>query len=64
MRYNKEWGKSGNVPEKRKHDHHVSDPLKRGSFKLTPAFVKFIETNVFNRKTPLSKPKSVYCHGL
>ena len=64
MRYNKEWGKSVKVPEKRKHDHHVSDPLKRGSFKLTPAFVKFIETNVFNRKTPLSKPKSVYRHGL
>ena len=64
MRYNKDWGKSGKPSEKRKSEQPAADPLKRGPFKLTPAFVKFVETKVFNRKTPHSKPKSMYRYGL
>ena len=64
MRYNKDWGKSGKSPEKRKSEPPAADPLKRGPFKLTPAFIKFVESKIFNRKTPRSKPKSMYRHGL
>ena len=64
MAYKPNWSNSGKSLEKRKSTQHNADPLKRGPFQLTPAFVKFVETNVFNRKTPLSKPKSMYRHGL
>ena len=64
MAYKPNWSNSGKSLEKRKSTQHNADPLKRGPFQLTPAFVKFVETNVFNCKTPLSKPKSMYRHGL
>ena len=50
MRYNKDWGKSGKPSEKRKSEQPAVDPLKRGLFKLTPAFVKFVETKVSIKK--------------
>lgn len=64
MVFNPSWGKKSMSAEKRKAPQPARDPLKRGPFEPTPAFVKFVETNVFNRKTPLSKPKSMYRHGL
>ena len=67
MSFNPSWGKSGKpgkLSQKKTLETPSKDLLKRGPFKPTLAFVKFVETNVFNRKTPLSKPKSQYCHGL
>ena len=60
MQFNQGWSKLKNAGEKRRADLPPSDPLKRGPFKLAPAFAKFVEENFFNRKTPLSKPKSIY----
>lgn len=64
MHSNKTWNKPGKSPEKRKSEMTFSDPLKRGVFKPTPAFIKFVEDNMFERKTHISKPKSKYHHGL
>ena len=67
MAFNPNWkktAKTGKPSLKRPIENPPKDPLKRGQFKPTAAFVKFVETNVFNRKTSLSKPKSQYRHGL
>ena len=65
MVYNKNWGKPGKAPDKRKSvTSQQADPLKRGPFQLTPALVCFYETNIFNQKNHFLKPKSSYRHGL
>lgn len=64
MLYNKNWGKPGKSPDKRKSAPQQNDPLKRGPFKLTPAHVRFFEANIFNKKNSFSKPKSAYRHGV
>ena len=64
MLYNQNWGKSGKSAGKRKPEAKPADSLKWGPFVLTPAFVKFVENKIFNWKSPLSKPKSMYRHGL
>lgn len=65
MRYNKDWGKPGKPGEaKRKTPPQKQDPLKRGPFQPTEAFLRFVQENLYNRKTSYSKPKSIYRHGL
>ena len=64
MQYNNNWGKTGKSIEKRKSSLPAKDPLKRGPFTPTPAFIKFVETNIINRKTANARPKSTYRHGI